>query len=438
MSGIAGLAALALIAAACAGVADETTTQPTAPATTQPAPPTTQLASPTTQPAPPSTEVDSGTFPPGVDTFEVVGVEPDDVLNVRSGPSTQNDVIGGFPHNYSGVVTTGTRATTSDGAKWWEVEFFDDAIGWVNSAFLGPVAPTSAPFSAYSCGIAPADYVFSGLVATSPASASTADHVFSIDHSSHPDCERTVITLGADYDFNDDPAGTLSPTGQVPGGIQVTNEGPFFNVDLAAIELVRIGATESDRDDDGVEDVFVVNRAGSDSLYLNGHFDHNLGVLAFFLSDPARIVVDTISAPTDTGLAVGPVVGDLAVLSSPIVVDVFGPPPAPPVTVAGYARPFEAILLIRLRQPPAPGADPGTGAPVAATFSGSSFLGTITDSQYAVTTTDWALAWGEFEFTIDALPAGTYELFVGCEAPTEPPVELGVYHEFTVGPPQGG
>ncbi|MFQ5947803.1 MAG: SH3 domain-containing protein, partial [Acidimicrobiia bacterium] len=217
------------------------TTQPTG--TTAPSETTAATAvETTTTVAPPATEIGPGTFPVDIGTLEVVGVEPDDVLNVRSGPGTQNDVIGAFPHNYSGVVTTGTGATSPDGAQWWEVEFFDDIIGWVNSAFLEPVAPTSAPFSAYPCGTAPEDYVFSGVVATSPASPSDADHVFSIDHSSHPDCERTVITLGSDYDFDDDFADTLSPTDRVSGGIAVRNDGSFFNIDLVGIESVRTNA----------------------------------------------------------------------------------------------------------------------------------------------------------------------------------------------------
>ena len=113
----------------------------------------------------------------------------------------------------------------------------------------------------------------------------------------------------------------------------------------------------------------------------------------------------------------------------PIQVDVNGPGVAPPITVAGWARPFEATGVAILRTV---GTTPGSGTPVEATFSGTDFAGMQVASTYPYMTTDWTEAWGAFQFTIEDLAPGTYELFVG-ELSMEDGAEQGVYQVFTVG-----
>jgi hypothetical protein len=63
--------------------------------------------------------------------FVVVNVARDDVLNVRSGPSADFEVVGALPPGSRGVTVTGTCQ-----ARWCPVEHAS-ARGWVNSWYLG-------------------------------------------------------------------------------------------------------------------------------------------------------------------------------------------------------------------------------------------------------------------------------------------------------------
>jgi hypothetical protein len=69
--------------------------------------------------------------------FKVVNVRSDDVLNVRSGPSADFDVVGGLPPGSRGIAITNACRS-----KWCPVEHLS-ATGWVNSAFLAPEEPST-------------------------------------------------------------------------------------------------------------------------------------------------------------------------------------------------------------------------------------------------------------------------------------------------------
>ena len=66
---------------------------------------------------------------------------------------------------------------------------------------------------------------------------------------------------------------------------------------------------------------------------------------ATFIDDPARIVIDTVALPTPEP-RLFPAVGDLSVI---LPLDAAGTGVALPTKVLGYARPFEANALVRLR-----------------------------------------------------------------------------------------
>jgi hypothetical protein len=68
----------------------------------------------------------------------VVNVARDDVLNVRSGPSAEFEVIGALHPGSGGVTVTGACQ-----ARWCPVEHAT-ARGWVNSTYLGPEERLSA------------------------------------------------------------------------------------------------------------------------------------------------------------------------------------------------------------------------------------------------------------------------------------------------------
>jgi len=69
--------------------------------------------------------------------FRVVNVRGDDVLNVRSGPSAESDVVGRLPPGSRGVAIVSTCRSA-----WCPVRH-RAASGWVNSAYLAPDGPSS-------------------------------------------------------------------------------------------------------------------------------------------------------------------------------------------------------------------------------------------------------------------------------------------------------
>lgn len=83
-------------------------------------------------------------YAPGA-ALPVVGVEFDDVLNIRSLPGTDGDVVGGV--DPTGEVTATGGARDVDGSRWVEVTV-DTTTGWVSARFLasgtGPVEDRTA------------------------------------------------------------------------------------------------------------------------------------------------------------------------------------------------------------------------------------------------------------------------------------------------------
>jgi hypothetical protein len=69
--------------------------------------------------------------------FRVVNVRADDVLNVRSGPSADFDIVGGLPPGSRGIAITSPCRSA-----WCPVQH-RSTTGWVNSAFLAPEGRTS-------------------------------------------------------------------------------------------------------------------------------------------------------------------------------------------------------------------------------------------------------------------------------------------------------
>ena len=63
-------------------------------------------------------------------TYQVVGVDYDDVLNVRSGPGVQYKIVSALPPGTGCVIRTGPRR-----GNWVKISY-PDAKGWVNKRFL--------------------------------------------------------------------------------------------------------------------------------------------------------------------------------------------------------------------------------------------------------------------------------------------------------------
>lgn len=81
----------------------------------------------------------------------VVGVEADDILNVRSGPGTDFDVLVELEPLAAGFAATGHNRQFDTG-MWVEVEV-DDRTGWANVAYLAQLGRTDD----ITTDVAPAD-----------------------------------------------------------------------------------------------------------------------------------------------------------------------------------------------------------------------------------------------------------------------------------------
>jgi len=69
-----------------------------------------------------------------VDSHIVIGIATHDTLNVRSGPSANNDVIDKLPNGYSGIHITG--APVINGNNEWVPIKFENKSGWVSKQYL--------------------------------------------------------------------------------------------------------------------------------------------------------------------------------------------------------------------------------------------------------------------------------------------------------------
>ena len=67
-------------------------------------------------------------------SLSVFSVADDDVLNVRSGAGTSNDIVTTLAPDATGIAHTGEEEFVN-GERWWQIEA-DGERGWVNSRFL--------------------------------------------------------------------------------------------------------------------------------------------------------------------------------------------------------------------------------------------------------------------------------------------------------------
>lgn len=100
--------------------------------------------------APEETETGAPTpsRPPALGDLAVVGVERDDVLNVRSGPGAGNAVVAELAPTASGFTATG-RTRDLSGGRWTEVET-GGTTGWVNARYLALVGQTEDATTMFS------------------------------------------------------------------------------------------------------------------------------------------------------------------------------------------------------------------------------------------------------------------------------------------------
>ncbi len=139
------LLATVLLAASCGDSADPTTT--TAPPGTTAAPTTTETPTTTTSSTTTTTTSTTSTTttttlpgepidygPAAGNKIAVVGVQYDDVLNLRAAPGTDQPILAGLAPTYDNMIAKGnTRMLPS--SFWFEVDA-DGTVGWVSARFV--------------------------------------------------------------------------------------------------------------------------------------------------------------------------------------------------------------------------------------------------------------------------------------------------------------
>ena len=129
---VSALLALALVGCAGDPVPAETP-EPGGPSAT----PTTSPTEPSADPEPdglPGEPFDSG--PPAGAQLGVVGVEASDVLNLRSGPGVDFDVVAGLAPLEADVIATGRSRLIDVMSSIWVEADVDGVTGWANSRYL--------------------------------------------------------------------------------------------------------------------------------------------------------------------------------------------------------------------------------------------------------------------------------------------------------------
>jgi hypothetical protein len=73
---------------------------------------------------------------PNAGLYAIVGVNVDDVLNVRTGPGVSHAISGAIPPFGTAVRTFGDGEQV--GASTWVLVQYNERVGWVNSSYLAP------------------------------------------------------------------------------------------------------------------------------------------------------------------------------------------------------------------------------------------------------------------------------------------------------------
>lgn len=112
----------------------------TAPPATLTLIPPTDTPLPTLSVTPTQPPTATATLPPTptiepVGPYAVVRVEPNDTLNVRSGPGISNPILTSLAYDAHNVMLT-TRSQVVSGSLWVEILLGDGSAGWVNDYYL--------------------------------------------------------------------------------------------------------------------------------------------------------------------------------------------------------------------------------------------------------------------------------------------------------------
>ena len=323
---------------------------------------------------------------------EIVGVEPNDTLNARSGPGTSFDVLFEFAHDAAGIVQTGQQETANDGALWVEVfaptsgTGFD--AGWVNANFLSETTVLDASPCVFN---GPQDhYIGIDWVNTEGSSESEASAVSNIETYRFGGCIRTVIEFASGLPFAESP----EPATSLPDDIVVTRDTPTtidFGTSISAADFDAV----SERFDEAVVNSVFVS-LGTDGRLDGAVYGPTNTTWVVFDNQSGRMTIDVadIRLPLDAepelvervGAGVQPFIAE----NDLVITGVSHTSDRRLWTISGLARPFENQMSV--------GTTDLDGEPLNVTWAGTPFSGDSTDNMVMPTT--WIEALGQFWFSI--------------------------------------
>lgn len=136
------------------------------------------------------------------DELAVVGVEFDDVLNVRAGPGTDFDVVDTLEPTARGVVATGRNRLLAEPRAIWDEVTTDEVTGWVNARFvLFPGSEDDVTEDLFARGGLPTASTIVGLGdVVAEAVAAPTSRVVVVDVPGTPDPQVVLDVIGLEDD----------------------------------------------------------------------------------------------------------------------------------------------------------------------------------------------------------------------------------------------
>jgi len=218
-----------------------------------------------------------------------------------------------------------------------------------------------------------------------------AELVTGLRWTAYEGCERLVVELAT--------AGGAPAT--EPGGVRSELLRDQGIIRLRLDDLVTSTAI-ADRvvERQMVDRVYVV-RSLDGGIFVDIHLGSAVLARASVNRSPAEVIVDLQAGGPE--LATRPLIADTTVVISPTEDKA-----EYPVIVEGYARTFEATVVLRMRQ------------------------GNRLDVEEVASAADYLVTWGAYRFEIPSGPAGNVEIFVGEDSPQDGQ-ERGVLFNLVMG-----
>jgi hypothetical protein len=217
-------------------------------------------------------------------------------------------------------------------------------------------------------------FVADGEIPVDANGGGDAHRVVGLRGQAYDGCERFVIDLEGEDGAAAGSAGAVAA--------EVLRDLGVVRVSLRDVRWVDPEATDATFDGELARAAYSVWSPDGRWTFVDLHLASEAEAFATALPDPARVVVDL--RPGGGAVPTPP-----ATARHVVVLEPRAGTAAYPLTVTGYARTFEANVVVRVEQ---------DGEDVHETFT---------------TATAWADAWGHYSLTIDDGPSGPIRLHVG-------------------------